>query len=274
MEIANSYIQINEILASEKSLAFVPTMGALHFGHIALVEIAKKHAQKTIVSIFVNPTQFAPSEDLSKYPRTLDKDLEKLKAAGVDFVYVPSISDIYPDGEKLLDYSPPLENILEGEFRPTHFRGVCTVVKILFDQIKPIKAVFGEKDYQQLLVIKQMVRDLSLDIDIIPAPIIREGDGLAMSSRNVYLSPEQRIIAPELFKVLSTMKIHLKNGDGSIKNLEKWAVSELTRLGFKPDYISVRCAENLSEIQDLNKPARILAVARLGDVRLLDNLAI
>ena len=230
------------------SLGFVPTMGALHEGHLHLVREAKKHAQYVVVSIFVNPTQFGPNEDLSKYPRTLDEDIEKLEGL-VDFVYVPRPEDIYPKGYATIIHVEDESQGLEGDFRPHHFDGVATVVNILFNQVRPNVAVFGEKDWQQLMVIKRMVRDLDREVEILTGPTLRERDGLAMSSRNRYLSPEERALAPKIYELMTTLKDPAKTEE------------ELTKLGFKVDYVAKRWG-------------RILAAARIGNTRLIDNINI
>ncbi len=235
-----------------KKIALVPTMGALHEGHLSLVEIAKKHADIVWVSIFVNPLQFGPSEDFSKYPRTLENDLKMLEGLGVDYIWAPSVEEMYGEPAKSIQANPELTNRLCGLNRPGHFDGVCTVVNLLFDLIQPDIAVFGEKDYQQLMVIKEMVARLKLPIEIIGAPILREASGLAMSSRNRYLNPTERKLADNIYQVLSGLKTE--------RDLAQ-AKDKLENLGIKVEYLEIYWN-------------RIFIAARVGSTRLIDNLVI
>lgn len=255
-------------------IALVPTMGGLHEGHLSLVRLAKQHASRVIVSVFVNPTQFAPHEDYDNYPRNEERDWHKLLSVQADAMYAPDAHEIYP-----ADFATRVEvagvaQTLEGIARPHFFSGVTTVVTKLFLQSLPDIAIFGEKDYQQLLVIKQLVRDLNFPIAIVPAPIVREADGLAMSSRNVYLDAEERAIAPQLYAVLVDMAQDLAAGRAVEETVGKGA-GRLESVGFRVDYLEVRDAELLMPTgSTVEKPARLLAAAYLGKVRLIDNIAI
>lgn len=259
---------------SGKTIGFVPTMGALHDGHLSLVDIAKSRSDIVIVSIFVNPTQFAPNEDFDKYPRNEQSDLEKLSARLVDIVYLPSVTEVYSDHSSISLSVGDIGNELEGAFRPHFFGGVALVVTKLFMQVAPDIAVFGEKDYQQLIVIKNLVRELDIPVEIIAAPVCREKDGLAMSSRNVYLSADNRIIAANIYKTLLTIKEKLLLGNEVEQSLQ-WAKSELLAGGFdQVDYIELRDAKTLMPIVAAQQVARILVAARISGVRLLDNIEV
>ncbi len=261
-------------LAGKKGgVGMVPTMGALHDGHLSLVKEARRRAGTVVVSIFVNPTQFAPTEDFGAYPRTLEQDLAKL-AGQADIVFTPTAKEIYPEGfaTTIVPGGPALG--LESDFRPHFFGGVATVVAKLLIAAGPDLAVFGEKDYQQLLVVRQLVRDLGLPVEIIPGPTLRESDGLAMSSRNAYLTPQERVVAGKLNLILKQAIAQARAG-GDLREAEKAAVELLHQAGFGPvDYVAIRDAENLSLITTLERPARILAAARIGKTRLIDNMAI
>jgi pantoate--beta-alanine ligase len=255
------------------SIAMVPTMGALHDGHLSLVREARKDAQTVLVSIFVNPTQFAPTEDFGAYPRTLDQDLAKLSGQA-DIVFTPSAKEMYPDGfaTSITVGGPALG--LESDFRPHFFGGVATVVARLLIAAEPDLAVFGEKDYQQLLVVKQLVRDLALPVEIMAAPTLREADGLAMSSRNAYLNAEERKIAGQLNLVLK-QAIAAARAGGDLRAIEGAAIEALWKAGFSHvDYVAIRDAARLDHITSLERPARILAAAKIGKTRLIDNMAI
>lgn len=255
------------------SIGMVPTMGALHDGHLSLVKEARKDAQTVLVSIFVNPAQFAPTEDFGAYPRTLDQDLAKLSGQA-DIVFMPSAKEMYPDGfaTSITVGGPALG--LESDFRPHFFGGVATVVARLLIAAEPDLAVFGEKDYQQLLVVKQLVRDLALPVEIMAAPTLREADGLAMSSRNAYLSMEERRVAGRLNLVLK-QAIAAARGGGDLRAVEGAAVEALWKAGFSHvDYVAIRDAATLDHITALERPARILAAAKIGKTRLIDNMAI
>ncbi len=260
-------------LAGRKSgsIGMVPTMGALHDGHLSLVREARKDADTVVVSIFVNPTQFAPTEDFAAYPRTLEQDLAKL-AGQADIVFTPSAKEMYPEGfaTTIAIGGPALG--LESDFRPHFFGGVATVVAKLLIAAGPNLAVFGEKDYQQLLVVKQLVRDLALPVEIIAAPTLREADGLALSSRNAYLSREERKVAGRLNAVLKQAIAAARSGT-DLRAVEGSAVDALWKAGFDHvDYVAIRDAANLGHIADLARPARILAAAKIGKTRLIDNM--
>ena len=260
--------------ADGERVALVPTMGALHAGHVALMEAARPHADRIVVSIFVNPTQFAATEDLSRYPRTLDDDREKAAAAGVDVAFVPDVAEMYPDGfVTTVSLGGPALG-LETDFRPTHFAGVATVVAKLFSQTAPDVAMFGEKDYQQLMVVTRMARDLDLPVKVIGVPTIRETDGLALSSRNVYLGAEERRTAPALFRALTGAADAIRSGTPA-SAAAKTALDDIVRAGFVPDYLEARHAVTLAPIADRDEgPIRLLAAARLGATRLIDNIAV
>jgi pantoate--beta-alanine ligase len=255
-------------------IALVPTMGGLHEGHVSLVRLAKQHASRVVVSVFVNPTQFAPHEDYENYPRNEERDWHKLLSAQADAMYAPDVHEIYPH-----DFSTRVEvagitQTLEGVSRPHFFSGVTTVVSKLFLQSLPDIAIFGEKDYQQLLVIKRMVKDLSFPIAIVAAPTLREADGLAMSSRNVYLDAAERALAPQLYAVLSEMRGDLASGRAAVDTL-RLGMSRLEKSGFRIDYLELRDSETLLPLEaTVEAPARLLAAAYLGPVRLIDNVAV
>ena len=269
--------QIKAWHAKNESVAFVPTMGNLHDGHLSLVELARKRAQHVVVSIYVNPLQFAPHEDFDSYPRTLQDDLDKLAAVDTGLVFTPDTALIYPQGERENTFVevPSLSDILEGEFRPGFFRGVATVVLKLFNMVQPDIAVFGEKDFQQLLVIRRMVEELDLPIDIVGAPIKREADGLAMSSRNSYLDEDERARSRVLSETLASFCEQIKQG-GDIEKAEQLAGRKLEEEGFSVDYVSLREASQLRQIakDDLqNTPELVvLAAATVGSTRLIDNM--
>ncbi len=263
---------------SSQRIAFVPTMGNLHEGHFSLVKLAQQHADKILVSIFVNPLQFGPNEDFDRYPRTLDADVQALSQLGVDVVFAPNVDEVYPErgssSEGFLVLPPPkLTDILCGESRPGHFTGVATIVLKLFNMIQPQLAVFGEKDYQQLAIIKAMVRALNLPIKIISAPTCRAADGLALSSRNQYLSTLERQQAPAIYQTLQTIGLGLHQGQSSEVLIEQ-AQQQLIRLGFNGiDYIAIRHPKSLEKLVQLGREgAVVLIAARLGNTRLIDNL--
>jgi pantoate--beta-alanine ligase len=257
--------------AAGERVALVPTMGALHAGHIALTQHVRAHAQRVIVSIFVNPTQFAPTEDFSKYPRTFEADVEKLSAAGVDLVYAPSPEEMYPQGfSTTISLAGPALADLEDRFRPTHFAGVATVVAKLFTQAAPDVAIFGQKDYQQLAVIARMTRDLDLPVEIIGMETVREADGLALSSRNVYLSAEHRALAPMLHATMQACALRIAAGDDFESVLDEGR-SAITKAGFALDYLELRNGDNLGAPAGAQK-LRLLLAARIGATRLIDNI--
>jgi pantoate--beta-alanine ligase len=260
---------------SQQRVALVPTMGALHQGHLALVRLARRRARRVIVSIFVNPAQFAPSEDLASYPRDLDADLEALAGSGADLVWAPATETIYPPGYALkIVPGGPASVGLEDKFRPHFFAGVATVVTKLFLQCRPDVAIFGEKDYQQLKVITSFTRDLDLPIKILGAPIVREGDGLALSSRNAYLSAEERAVAPTLHRVLADCAGEIAGGAPLVPTLAQGRAA-IAQTGFALDYLEARHADTLLPIGSVRDgPIRLLVAARLGRTRLIDNVAV
>lgn len=262
--------------AAGQRIAFVPTMGNLHAGHIHLVDEAHRYADRVVASIFVNPLQFGPSEDFAAYPRTLAADQEKLAAAGCDLLFAPGEREMYPLGCEGLTCVevPGLSDILCGAFRPGHFRGVATVVSKLFHIVQPDVALFGEKDYQQLLVIRRMVRDLDMPVEIIGVATVREADGLALSSRNGYLSADERRLAAGLYAALQALAAQLREGRQDYAALEAAAVARLEQAGFRPDYVSVRRAADLGLPQAGERRLVVLVAARLGKTRLIDNLLI
>lgn len=280
MEFLTEKDELREQLAdwrqAGEEIALVPTMGNLHDGHLALVDTARKSAERVVVSVFVNPTQFGEGEDFDAYPRTLELDKRKLKRAAADILFAPSVETMYPFGTDTAASVtlPVLTNVLCGEIRPGHFNGVTSVVSRLFSLIQPDIAVFGQKDYQQLVIVQRLVEDLSLPIEIIAAPTTREDDGLAMSSRNQYLTSAERALAPKLYEILSETAQALQDGQDDYATLESVAVQQLKDYGFKPDYVSIRRAESL-EIPDRDTDELVvLAAARLGEARLVDNVLV
>lgn len=262
---------------SEKQLiAFVPTMGNLHDGHLKLVKEAKKNASKVVVSIFVNPLQFGPDEDLDAYPRTIKQDKASLAELGVDVLFMPSVNDIYSRGleQQTFVEVPGLSYMICGASRPGHFRGVATIVCKLFNMVQPNMAFFGEKDFQQLQVIKAMVTDLSMNLTIHGVPTEREADGLAMSSRNTYLNAQQRKIAPELYKLISCMANEIKAGRRDFSIMLKEYKERLGILGFKPDYIDIRSATSLLQPSHEDKELVILGAGFVGKTRIIDNIQV
>ncbi|HIA4199401.1 TPA: pantoate--beta-alanine ligase [Escherichia coli] len=265
--------QIRRLRMEGKRVALVPTMGNLHDGHMKLVDEAKARADVVVVSIFVNPMQFDRPEDLARYPRTLQEDCEKLNKRKVDLVFAPSVKEIYPNGTETHTYVdvPGLSTMLEGASRPGHFRGVSTIVSKLFNLVQPDIACFGEKDFQQLALIRKMVADMGFDIEIVGVPIMRAKDGLALSSRNGYLTAEQRKIAPGLYKVLSSIADKLQAGERDLDEIIAIAGQELNEKGFRSDDIQIRDADTLLEVSENSKRSVILVAAWLGDARLIDN---
>ena len=270
--------QVREQLASirqaGKTIALVPTMGNLHEGHLSLVEQVQELADYIVVTIFVNPTQFVEGEDFESYPRTLESDLAQLENLNVDMVFKPDNDEIYPTKNAISTEVtvPELDSIYCGEFRPGHFKGVATIVTKLFNIVQPDIAIFGEKDYQQLLVIRSLVKNLNLPIKILGSATMREKDGLAMSSRNQYLTKEERKIAPVLHENLCKMALKLSKGDENYANMEKEAISELIKVGFRPEYLKICDSETLNAPKGGNLV--ILAAAWLGKARLIDNVAV
>lgn len=256
-----------------KSLSFIPTMGNLHEGHLALVDFAKERADKVVVSIYVNPTQFGENEDFDKYPRTEQQDLEKLQQKNIDVVFMPDSDEMYPP-DTAIDYLtvPDFAKKLEGLTRPDHFRGVVTIVKKLFDAVLPDHAIFGEKDFQQCMVVKNMVAEYGLDIKIHAAPIVRDDDGLAKSSRNQYLTPEQRKRAPVLHQSLLDARQKILAGTLNYSEIESQSIEFISKNGFEVDYFVIRDAATLGTPGEQNRV--ILLAAKLGIPRLLDNLRV
>lgn len=256
-------------------IALVPTMGALHRGHMALVREARRRAKRVVVSIFVNPTQFAPHEDFASYPRSFATDLKTLRAANVDVVWAPAVEAMYPDGfATRLAPEGPAKAGLEDEYRPHFFGGVATVVAKLFTQVSPDFALFGQKDYQQLRVVTQMAKDLDLPVKVVGVPTVREPDGLALSSRNVYLSSAERTVAPMLYKVLKGCAARIKSGEKIDRVLNVGRI-EVDLAGFGLDYLEARHALTLAPVVSLKEgPVRLLIAARLGKTRLIDNIAV
>ncbi|EAM8549469.1 pantoate--beta-alanine ligase [Salmonella enterica subsp. enterica serovar Buzu] len=267
---------IRRLRQEGKRVALVPTMGNLHDGHMKLVDEAKARADVVIVSIFVNPMQFDRPDDLVRYPRTLQEDCEKLNKRKVDYVFAPAVEEIYPQGLEGHTYVdvPGLSTMLEGASRPGHFRGVSTIVSKLFNLIQPDIACFGEKDFQQLALIRKMVADMSYDIEIVGVPIIRAKDGLALSSRNSYLTAEQRKIAPGLHNVMNSIAEKLIAGNRELQEIIAIAEQELNEKGFRADDIQIRDADTLQELTETSKRAVILAAAWLGQARLIDNQSV
>ena len=255
-------------------IVFVPTMGNLHAGHIALMEQARTHGDTVVASIFVNRLQFGPNEDFDKYPRTFADDGAQLRAVGVDVLFAPTEADLYPEPQQYQVDPPEIQNQLEGEFRPGHFRGVATVVLKLFNIVQPEVAIFGKKDYQQLMVLRNMTRQLALPIEIIGGETVRADDGLALSSRNGYLTPAERAEAPRLSRTLQAIRSAVLAGERDFAKLEKAAVAELDGAGWQTDYVAVRRQSDLQPPTGNERALVVLAASRLGTPRLIDNLAI
>ena len=256
-----------------EQVALVPTMGNLHRGHIHLVERARELAPRTVASIFVNPMQFGPSEDFAAYPRTLDADSRQLETAGLDLLFAPSVAEVYPRPlEQMTQVTvPELPTVLCGASRPTHFSGVTTVVSKLFNMVQPDIAVFGEKDWQQLVIIRRMATDLDMPVAIVGVPTVREPDGLALSSRNGYLSAEERAIAPTLYATLRATAERLRAGERDFAALEAEAKAQLASAGFRPDYFEIRRPDDLQRPNLEDAELRIFVAAWLGRARLIDN---
>ena len=272
MEIIATIAVLRATLRGRQPVAFVPTMGNLHEGHIALVDQARRHGRCVVVSIFVNPLQFGPGEDLAKYPRTLEADCRKLQAAGADIVFTPSAQELFPTPQQFQVEPPPIAKELCGASRPGHFRGVATIVLKLFNIVQPACAVFGKKDFQQLHIIRGMVREFDLPLEIIAGETSRAADGLALSSRNGYLSPEQRAEAPRLYRSLARIREAVNSGRRDFAALESAAAADLASHGWQVDYISLRNAGTLQPAQAEDTSLVVLGAARLGTTRLIDNL--
>lgn len=259
---------------ARETIAFVPTMGNLHAGHASLVGAAHLHGNRVVASVFVNPLQFGPNEDFAAYPRTPDDDSALLGELGADVLFLPTVEEMYPKGtagSTIVDV-PELSNILCGAYRPGHFQGVATVVVKLLNLVQPDVAIFGEKDYQQLTIIRHSVEDLCLPVKIVGAPTVRAEDGLALSSRNRYLNAEERSRAPLLHRALDRARRRLESGDGDIADIEREGLEALRAAGFRPDYFEVRMANSLSRPRGRNVDVVVLAAARLSRARLIDNL--
>ncbi|MEW5943811.1 MAG: pantoate--beta-alanine ligase [Pseudomonadota bacterium] len=273
MQIIPTIRELRQRLKSESSVAFVPTMGNLHEGHLALVKQARAHGRCVAVSIFVNPLQFGPSEDFAKYPRTFEQDCAKLEGLA-DIVFAPAPEELYPAPQQVTVEPPPIANELCGAFRPGHFRGVATVVLKLFNIVQPRAALFGKKDYQQLHVIRAMARDLNVPVEIVAGDTVRAEDGLALSSRNGYLSAAERAEAPRLYRNLVRIGDAIRQGESDFASLETAAVAYLDANGWRVDYISARNADTLQPAAAGDKRLVILGAAWLGNTRLIDNLEV
>jgi pantoate--beta-alanine ligase len=257
-------------------VAFVPTMGNLHPGHVSLIDAARRYGDRFVASIFVNPMQFGPNEDFAHYPRTPTDDERMLAAAGCDLMFMPDVKEVYPNGAERATRVevPGLSRILCGEFRPGHFEGVATIVAKLFNIVEPDVAVFGEKDFQQLVVIRRMAADLCIPVQIIGAPTMRDSDGLAMSSRNQYLTAAERSLAPRIYETLTAVARRLQAGDSDFASMERSGIQALESAGFRPDYFAIRQAQDLSAARADTGHFVVLTAARLGKARLIDNIQV
>lgn len=273
MQVIDSIVSLRDLLVSQSSVAFVPTMGNLHEGHLALMSQARQHGKLVVASIFVNPLQFGPSEDFDRYPRTLAEDCNKLQGVA-DVVFAPSINDMYPQQQTVFVELPEIANELCGASRPGHFRGMATVVLKLLNIVRPQAALFGKKDYQQLHIIRQMVAQFNLPVRIVGGETVRAADGLALSSRNQYLSEEERQEAPCLSRMLREMRLEMLAGDRSVERLQQAAIEALASRGWLVDYVSVRDQLTLQAAQPSDRELVILAAATLGKTRLLDNIEV
>lgn len=279
MKIISDIEELRDQLSGQLRTAFVPTMGNLHEGHLSLMRLARKHGDPVVASIFVNRLQFGPNEDFEKYPRTMEADIAKLEKEGVYVLFAPTEKELYPEPQEYRVRPPDdLGNTLEGEFRPGFFEGVCTVVTKLFSCVGPRVAVFGKKDYQQLMIIRNMARQFALPTEIIAAETYRADDGLALSSRNMYLSENERAEAPELYKGLNFVAEEVRKGNLAVGELEQATMRLLDGRGWKSDYIAVRKRANLQAPNAAElaagEPLVVLAAAKLGQTRLIDNLEI
>lgn len=272
MDIISTIPDLRTRLAKQGRIAFVPTMGNLHAGHISLINLARQRGDCVVASIFVNPLQFAPNEDLASYPRTLQADCEKLQIIGCDVVFTPDEATLYPQPQDVRIALPQIADQLSGAVRPGHFHGVATVVLKLFNIVQPQVAVFGQKDFQQLHIIRHMVEQLALPIEIVAGETVREADGLAMSSRNSYLKPAERSEAPRLYKALQQVTQTVQNGSCDFITIETQTTQYLTQLGWQVDYIAIRDAQTLSTPS--GDSLVVLGAARLGSTRLIDNILI
>lgn len=273
MQLLRTLADLRAALNGQTDTAFVPTMGNLHAGHLSLIALAQQHGQPVVASVFVNPLQFGAGEDFTRYPRTLDADCEKLAAAGCDLVFAPDMAELYPAPQTFRVHPPPeFANDLCGEFRPGHFDGVATVVLKLFNLIKPRTAVFGRKDYQQLLLIRGLVQQFNLPINVLSGDIVREPDGLAMSSRNGFLSASERIQAVALYRQLQTVSTAIGEGERDYDTLILRAKKQLKMAGWRVDYIAIRDATTLQAAQPDTRCLVVLGAAWLGNTRLIDNV--
>lgn len=274
MQIHSSIADLRATLKNRGRIVFVPTMGNLHAGHISLMTQARAHGDTVVASIFVNRLQFGPNEDFDKYPRTFQADGDKLAAAGVDALFAPTEADLYPEPQEYVVEPPAIQHQLDGEFRPGHFRGVATVVLKLFNIVQPQVALFGKKDYQQLMVLRNMTHQLALPIEIIGGETVRADDGLALSSRNGYLSAAERAEAPRLYRELNRIRDAIRSGEEDITKLENAAITALATAGWKTDYVAVRQQSDLNPAKRTDVPLVALAASRLGTTRLIDNIEI
>jgi pantoate--beta-alanine ligase len=283
MKIISDINELRDHLRGQNRTSFVPTMGNLHEGHLSLMRLARQHGDPVVASIFVNRLQFGPNEDFDSYPRTMQADIDKLEKEGVYILFAPTEKDLYPQPQEYrVDPPQQLGDILEGEFRPGFFKGVCTVVLKLFSCVQPRVAVFGKKDYQQLMIVRQMASQFALPVDIVPAETIRAEDGLALSSRNIYLSESERAEAPALQRQLSAMReqvLDLKEKTVSaLMDIEASALTQMQARGWKPDYMAIRQQRDLAKPTqadlDAGQPLVIVTAAKLGKTRLIDNLEI
>ena len=274
MQIYSSITDLRTALKNRGRIVFVPTMGNLHAGHVSLMRLAQAHGGTVVASIFVNRLQFGPNEDFDHYPRTFADDCEKLQAAGVAVLFAPTENDLYPEPQQYQVDPPEIQNQLDGEFRPGHFRGVATVVLKLFNIVQPQVALFGKKDYQQLMVLRNMTRQLALPIEIIGGETVRADDGLALSSRNGYLTSAERAEAPRLNRVLKSIREAVRSGEQDYGKLEQAAVVELDGHGWKTDYIAIRRQADLQPPDAGDQGLVVLAASRLGTPRLIDNIEI
>ncbi len=274
MKIVTTIEDLRGQLRGQLRTAFVPTMGNLHEGHLELIRLAKPRAACTVVSIFVNRLQFGPREDFDRYPRTLPVDAARLEEVGVDVVFVPDEREIYPEPQTFVVEPSDLQHILEGAHRPGHFRGVATVVLKLFNLVQPHSAIFGKKDYQQYLVLRDMVKQFALPIEIIAGDTVRAGDGLALSSRNGFLTAEERAEAPRLYRVLRHAHDEMMDGAHDYQRIELEAMAKLAHHGWHPDYVAVRRQSDLQPLEDGEREIVVVAAARLGRTRLIDNVEV
>jgi pantoate--beta-alanine ligase len=274
MDVIHSVAELRERLRREPGNCFVPTMGNLHDGHLQLVTMAKPKAACTVVSIFVNRLQFGPREDFDKYPRTFEDDCDRCERAGVDVVFAPDEKEIYPEPQTFLVEPSDIQTMLEGAVRPGHFKGVATVVLKLFNMVQPHTAIFGKKDYQQCLVLSTMVRQLSSPVNLILAETVRATDGLALSSRNGYLSAVERAEAPQLYKAIDSARTELASGARDLRRIELQYMAQLAQRGWVPDYIAIRRQADLHPPEEGDRDLVILAAAKLGKTRLIDNVEV